>query len=50
MDQTPAYKFLYDYLKNTFPKMSESDLKKNTEKWMGLTRTVRFQEWVEKQR
>ena len=48
MENTPAYTYLHKYLKSTFPDMSEKELKENTEKWMGLMRTVRFQEWVNK--
>lgn len=50
METTPAYKFTYDYLKNKFPKMDEKTLKANTEKWMGLMRTQRFEEWLNSQR
>lgn len=49
MNTTPAYQHLYQYLANRFPKMSTKELESNTEKWMGLMRTVRFQEWVDKQ-
>ena len=49
METTPAFKYILEYITNTFPDMEEKERKANAHKWVGLTRTVRFQEWVDKQ-